>query len=61
MKPKVDKLKPRSKVCQSLGYLRGTKDYYFYSEVSQKVFVNTNTRFLEDDYMMSNKSRSEVN
>ena len=38
--------------------LRG---FYFYSQVVQNVFITTHTRFLEDDYMMTNKSKSKVN
>ena len=60
LKPKVDKLESRSEVCQFVGYPKGTRGYYFYSQVDQKVFVSTNARFLEDDYMVSNNVRSKV-
>ena len=56
----VDKLESRSKVCQFVGYPKGTRGYYFYSQVDQKVFVSTNARFLEDDYMVSNNVKSKV-
>ena len=31
LKPKLDKLEPRSEVCQFVGYPKGSKGYYFYS------------------------------
>ena len=34
-----------------MGYLKGTKGYYFYSPSDLKVFVSTNAKFLEKDYM----------
>ena len=61
LKPKVDKLKPRLDVCQLVGYPKGTKDYDFYNHIDQKVFVSINDKFMEDDYMMSNKAKSELN
>ena len=61
LKPKVDKLKPRLDVCQLVGYQKGTKDYDFYNHIDQKVFVSINDKFMEDDYMMSNKAKSELN
>ena len=61
LKPKVDKLKPRLDVCQLVGYPKGTKDCDFYNHIDQKVFVSINEKFMEDDYMMSNKAKSELN
>ena len=60
LKPKVDKLELRLKLCQFVGYPRGTRGYYFYSQVDQKVFVHTNAIFMEYDCMMSNNVKSEV-
>ena len=60
LKPKVDKLEPRSKVCQFVRYPKGPRGYYFYSQVNQKVFVNTKAKFMEDGYIMCNKVKSEV-
>ena len=34
--------------------------YIFYDPHDQKVFVSTNARFLEDDYMIDNKLTSKV-
>ena len=61
LKPKVDNLESRLEVYQSIGYPNGTRNYYFYSHVNQKVSMSTNSIFLKDDYVMSNKPRSEVN
>ena len=33
----------------------------FSSQVNQKVIVSTNVKFLEDDYMISNKASSDTN
>ena len=57
---KVDKLESRLEVCLFVRYPKGTKGYYFYSQVSQKVFVNTNVTFLNEDYMINNKSRNDI-
>ena len=60
LKPKVDKIELRLKLCQFVGYPRGTRGYYFYSQVDQKVFVHTSAIFMEYDYMMSNNVKSEL-
>ena len=44
-----------------MGYPKEIRGYYFYSQVNQKVIVSTNVKFLEDDYMMSNKASSDTN
>ena len=54
------KLEARSEVGLFMGYPRGTKGYLFYDPKEQRVLVSTNTRFLEQDYMLDNKSRSKV-
>ena len=36
------------------------RGHYFYSQIDQKVFVSTNSRFLEEDYMMSNRVRGDI-
>ena len=33
LKPKVDKLEARSKVCQFVGYAKGMRGHYFYSQI----------------------------
>ena len=43
-----------------VGYPRGTKGYLFYDPKEQRVIVSTNARFLEQDYMLDNKSSSKV-
>ena len=54
------KLETRSNVCLFVDYPKGTKGYMFYDPHDQKVFVSTNARFLEEDYMIDNKPKSKV-
>ena len=54
------KLESRSNVCLFVGYPKGTKGYMFYDPQDQKVFVSTNARFLEENYMIDNKPKSKV-
>ena len=60
LKPKVDILEARSEVCQFVGYPKRMRGHYFYSQIDHKVFVNTKARFLEEDYMMSNRARRDI-
>ena len=43
-----------------LGYSKETKDYLFYNHKDKKVFISTNTKFLEDDYVNNFSPRSKV-
>ena len=60
LKRDPSKLETRSNVCLFVGYPKGTKSYMFYDPQDQKVFVSTNARFLEEDYMIDNKPKSKV-
>ena len=40
LKSKVGKLEARLRTCWFVGYPKGTKTHYFYSQVDQKVFVS---------------------
>ena len=51
----VNKLEARSEVCDFVNYLKRIIGRYFYSQVAQKIFVNTNVIFLEEYHMISNK------
>ena len=51
LKPKAGKLASRSELCLFVGYPLGTRGYIFYSLTDKKIFVSTNTRFLEEDHM----------
>ena len=51
LKRKSDKLEAKTKVCMFLGYSKETKGYLFYNHKDNKVFVSTNAKFLEDDYV----------
>ena len=52
LKGKPNKLEPKSEVCLLMGYPKETRGYLFYSHNDNKVFVSTNAKFLENDYMM---------
>ena len=55
LKQDPSKLETGTDVCLFVGYPKGTKGYMFYDPKDQKVFVSTNARFLEEDYMIDNK------
>ena len=60
LKGKFDKLEAKIEVCMFLGYSKETKSYLFYNRKDNKVFVSTNTKFLEDDYVNNFNPRSKV-
>ena len=60
LKRDPSKLETRTDVCLFVGYPKGTKGYMFYDPQDQKVFVSTNARFLEEDYMIDNKPKSKI-
>ena len=60
LKGKFDKLEPKSEVCLLVGYPKETRGYLFYSRNDNKVFVNTNAKFLEYDYMNNFTPKSRV-
>ena len=60
LKGKPDKLEPKSKVCLFVGYPKETRGYLFYSHIDNKVFVSTNAKFLENDYLNNYTPRSKV-
>jgi hypothetical protein len=43
-----------------VGYPEGTRGYSFYSLEDKRVFVTTNARFLEVDYINNFKQKSKV-
>ena len=51
LKGKTKKMESHTETCIFVGYPKGTKGYYFYSPSDLKVFVSTNAKFLEKDYM----------
>ena len=59
-KGKPDKLEPKSEVCLLVGYPKETRGYLFYSHKDNKVFVSTNAKFLENDYMNNFTPRNRV-
>ena len=60
LKGKPDKLEPKLEVCLLVGYPKETRGYLFYSYKDNKVFVSTNAKFLENDYMNNFTPRSKV-
>ena len=43
-----------------LGYSKETKGYLFYNHKDNKVFVSTNAKFLDDDYVNNFNPRNKV-
>ena len=60
LKGKPDKLELKLEVCLIVGYPKETRGYLFYSRKDNKVFVSTNAKFLEIDYMNNFTPRSRV-
>ena len=60
LKGKTDKLEAKTEVCMFLGYSKEIKGYLFYNHKDKKVFVSTNAKFLEDDYVNNFNPRSKA-
>ncbi|KAK0580852.1 hypothetical protein LWI29_007090 [Acer saccharum] len=60
LKGKTEKMESRSETCIFVGYPKETRGYYFYSPSDLKVFVSTNAKFLEKDYMNDFVPRSRI-
>ncbi|KAK0577895.1 hypothetical protein LWI29_001967 [Acer saccharum] len=60
LKGKTEKMESRSETCIFVGYPKETKGYYFNSPSDLKVFVSTNAKFLEKDYMNDFVPRSRI-
>ena len=54
------KLEPRSTVCLFVGYSKETRGGLFFDPKLNKVFVSTNTKFLEEDHIREHILRSKV-
>ena len=59
-KRKDEQVGTKSKVRYFIGYPKGTFGWYFYDPREQKVFVSTNSIFLEDDYIMNHKPKGRI-
>ena len=55
----VAKLDFKAKVCLFIGYPKGTRRAIFYNPIDKKLFLSTNTTFLENKYMNDFKPRSK--
>ena len=53
LKQSSDKLDVKSELCWFVGYPKGTRDYNFYNKSDMKVFVSTNAKFMEEEYIMN--------
>ena len=60
LKGKSDKLQSKTEVVFFVGYPKGTIGDLFYSHKDNKVFVSTNAKFLENNYMNDYTPRSRV-
>ena len=60
LKGKSDKLQSKIEVVFFVGYPKGAIGGLFYSHKDNKVFISTNAKFLENDYMNYYTSRSRV-
>ncbi|KAA0026005.1 gag/pol protein [Cucumis melo var. makuwa] len=54
------KLEPHSRLCQFVGYPKETRGGLFFDSQENRVFVSTNTTFLEEDHMKDQKLRSKL-
>ena len=54
VKASSDKLDAKSEFCWFVGYPKGTRSYYFYSNYDMKVFMSTNAKFMEEEYITNN-------
>ena len=54
VKASSDKLDAKSELCWFFGYPKGTRGYYFYSKYDMKVFMSTNSKFMEEEYIINN-------
>lgn len=60
LKENQNKFGSRSEICLFIRYLKGTRDYYLYSQYDMKVFISTTVIFLEDDYIENHKPQSKI-
>ena len=60
LKGKFDKLQSKTEVVFFVGYPKGIVEGLFYSHKDNKVFVSTNTKFLENDYMNDYTPKNRV-
>uniref|UniRef100_A0A2N9EGL1 Uncharacterized protein n=1 Tax=Fagus sylvatica TaxID=28930 RepID=A0A2N9EGL1_FAGSY len=60
LKGKSDKLEAKTKLCLFVGYPKGTRGGLFYSQKDNKVFISTNAKYLEEDYVENFKPRSRI-
>ena len=60
LKRNSDKLQSKTELVFFIGYPKGTVGGLFYSHKDNKVFVSTNAKFLENDYMNDYTPKNRV-
>ena len=53
LKQSSDKLDAKSELCWFVGYPKGTRGNNFYNKYDMKVFVISNAKFMEEEYIMN--------
>ena len=43
----------KSELCWFVGFLKGARGYNFYNKSDMKVFLSTNVKFMEEEYIMN--------
>ena len=53
LKQSFDELDAKSELCSFVGYPKCTRSYYFYNKSNMKVFLSTNAKTKEEEYIMN--------
>ena len=53
LKQSSNKLDAKSELCWFVGYPKGTGGCNFYNKSDMKVFVSTNSKYMEEEYIMN--------
>ena len=53
LKQSSNKVDSKSELCWFVGYPKGTRGYNFNNKSDMKVFVSTNAKFMEEEYIMN--------
>ena len=56
----TSELASRLDICLFMGHPKRTKGYVFYSPFDNNMYVNTNARFLEDNFIKNMKPRNRL-
>ena len=53
LKQSFNKLDAKSELCWFVGYPKGTRGYNFYNKSDMEIFMSTNAKFMEEEYIMN--------